>query len=161
MKRFHFRLQALLDVAQHRERSLQIELVGAQSAELEIRRRHEAALRLLAEWEKRIRENQKGQLDSRLLKDLLRGLEAVRQRAAKERETLRAAEQVVEGVRERLTEAARSRKSYENLRERMEKEHESADARQQIKTSDDMSAVRAATARVGGANNTTITGVPA
>jgi flagellar export protein FliJ len=162
VKRFQFRHQTLLDVAAQRERSIQIELARVQVAEMEARRQLEQTLHLWAEWDGRIRQSQQGQLEPRLLKELLHATETLRHRAARERESLRAAERQVEAVRERLKEAATARKSYERLRERNHAEYQVEDTRQQVKAGDDTASVRVATARMAATSQSDIsTGVPA
>jgi flagellar export protein FliJ len=147
MKRFQFRHQTLLDVAAQRERSIQIELVRLQAAEMDARRRLDQTLHLWSEWEGRIRQCQRGRLEPRLLKELLHATEMLRQRAAREREQLRAAERHSEAARERLKEAATARKSYERLRERLHAEYKTEDTRQQVRVADDTASVRAAATR--------------
>jgi flagellar export protein FliJ len=154
MKRFQFRHQTLLDVAAQRERSIQIELARLHMAEMEARRQLEQTLRLGSEWEGRIRQSQKGRIEPRLLRELTHATEMLRQRAGRERELLRAAERQSEATRERLKEAATARKSYERLRERLEAEHQTEDARQQVRIADDTASVRTATARTAAAQET-------
>ena len=154
MKRFQFRHQTLLDVAAQRERSIQIELARVHAAEAEARRQLEQTLHLWSEWEGRIRQSQKGRIEPRLLRELMHATEMLRQRAGRERDLLRAAERQSEAVRERLKEAATVRKSYEHLRERMQAEHQTEDARQQVRIADDTASVRAATARSAAAHET-------
>ena len=162
MKRFQFRHQTLLDVAAQRERSVQIELARAHGAEMEARSRLEQTLQLSAEWDGRIRENQKGPIEARLLRELLQAADTLRRRASRERELLRAAERQVEAVRERLKEAATARKSYDRLRERRHAEYVVEDTRQQDKINDDTASVRVASARMAAAVSSGInTGVQA
>ncbi len=151
MKRFQFRHQTLLDVAAQRERSVQIELVRVHAAEMEARRQLEQTLRLWTEWEGRIRQSQKGRIEPRVLKELQHATEALRNRADREREQLRAAQRQAEAVRERLKEAATAHKSYERLRERKHAEYQTEDSRQQVQIADDTASVRVATARTAAA----------
>ena len=151
MKRFQFRHQTLLDVAAQRERSVQIELVRVQAAEMEAHHRLEQTLHLWSEWEGRIRQSQKGRIDPRVLRELQHATETLRNRADREREQLRAAQRQAEAVRERLKEAATAHKSYERLRERMHAEYQTEDSRQQVQIADDTASVRVATARTSAA----------
>lgn len=160
MRRFQFRLQALLDVAQQKERSIQQELARAQGKEAEARQRLDGTLRLWTEWEAKLRQNQQGRLDPHLLRELLGAVETVREKAARERAAVHAAEKAAEEVRGRLTEAAQQRKSLERLREKLHEQHTADSQKQQTKLFDDMAAVRAM-ARLAHDKTTAMTGVPA
>ena len=114
-------------------------------------------IRVLQQWEGRIRENQRGAHNLSLLQEQVGAVDVLRRRVAEQREVVRSAEMAVEGTRGQLTEAARWRKSLERLRERMRQEHKSACAAQQIKVSDDLATVRAA-ARIAGKHDVALTG---
>ena len=145
MRRFQFRLRALLETARHRERSIQHELVRAQAIETNARMQLDALIDTSAEWECRIRDGQRGPLNLNRLRDQLSALGTLHQRIVQQRKTLHAAEKASEEVRGRLTEAAQWRKSLERIRERTLEEHQDKYASQQIKISDDMATMRAAT----------------
>ena len=149
MRRFQFRLRALLETARQRERSIQHELVRAQAIEANARMQLDTLIDTSAEWESRIRDSQRGPLNLSRLRDQLSALGALHQRIAQQRTTLRAAEKAVEEVRGRLTEAAQWRKSLERIRERTLEEHQDQYAMQQIKISDDMATTRAAAQMTG------------
>lgn len=152
MAKFRYKLQTVLDVAEHKERSVRMDLVRAQAAESEARQRLDATLQMGTHWEERVRDLQHGRLDARQLHDMLRGLDSMRQRAAREREALRAAERAVEAVRVRLTEAAQSRKMLERLKERAGDEYNAQALSLQIKATDEIASVRSA-AMMSGAHS--------
>ena len=152
MRKFQFRLQALYDAAQQREQGVRHDLVRADAIERRIRAQFDAMLDTAAEWERRIRENQRGPHDLKLLREQLGALSLIQRHASKQQQTLRTAQRTTEKIRTQLTEAARQRKSLERLRERMEEEYLSECAAQQIKLSDDMTTMRAANDRLKAGN---------
>lgn len=144
MRKFHFRLQALYDSAQQRERGLRHDLARHQGIEQRIRAQLDALLETAAGWEERIRRNQRGPHDLKTMKEHLGALSMIQRHIARQQQALRTARRAAEKVRAQLTEAARKRKSLERLRERMEEEYLSKCAARQVKLADDMATVRAA-----------------
>ena len=159
MRKFTFRLQALFDTTQQRERSIRHDLVRAESIESRIRAQLEAMLLNAAEWEERVRESQRGKLDHKRLHEQLGALRMLQKHIARQRLTLTQARRETEKVRHELTEAAQKRKALERLRERTEEQHVSECAAQQVRVADEMASTRAANDRIRGANGTVITGV--
>ena len=159
MRKFQFRLQALLSTASRQERGIQHEMVRAEAIAANTRMQLDALISTSAEWESEIREHQQGQLDSMKLRSQLQALSAVHHRIAQQRQAVRAAEEAVAEVRHRLIEAAKQRKSLERLREHSEEEYLSECNAKEIKMTDDMVATRMATRRNNDARETAITGV--
>lgn len=158
MARFRFQLQALLDVAKQNERSLQQETARAETAEALARDRLNETLRVWGEWEKKIRDSQRGELNAQRLQELLRAMDAVQRRAGKERELLHTAARATEAARSRLREAATARLSLEKLRERKKEQHTSEALIQETNTLDDMAALQAAIAQLKAAGAGAFTG---
>ncbi len=158
MRTFQFRLQTLLDLSQQRERSMQQELARVQAAEEGARKQYKAALDIWKEWESRVRDKQRGPLDTCKLNELLLSLDVAQKRAIAARTALQQAGSVTERVRARLREASVERKSLETLRERQHEEHASVSQTHEIRTSDDMATVRAAI-RCGQNDDNAISGV--
>ncbi len=156
MRRFRFRLQALLDTAKQRERNVQQELARAEADHRRVWKQLAATVRVREQWEERTRENQCGPLDLPLLQEQLSALEVLRRRVAERQEAAQLAGKTVEQRRARLIEAVRSRRSLERVRERMQEDHRAEGLAREIKISDDLATVRAATARIGGNHNNAI-----
>ena len=159
MRRFRFRLQALLDTAEHREKSLQHELIRAEAEERNVRQQLDSIMRVWAEWEEQIRNHQRGPLDLTLLQDQLNAVNTISQRAVEQREVVHSAEKAVSDARERLTEAARWRRSLERFRDRLHEQYENEHAAREIKASDEIAAIRAAAERIDGSHGANVTGV--
>ena len=159
MRKFQFRLQALLDTAGQQERGVQHEMVRAESIAANTRMQLDALISTSAEWESEIREHQQGMLDSMKLRSQLHALNALHHRIAQQRQAVGVAEEAVAEVRERLTDAAKRRKSLENLRERSEEDYVKEYNIKETKITDDMVATRMATRRNADARETAITGV--
>jgi len=158
MRKFQFRLQALYDTSQQRERGLRHDLVRARGVEARLRAQMETTLATAAEWEQSIRENQRGRHDVKLLRRQLSALSQMQKTVTRQQRALRSAERAAEKVRAQLTEAARKRKSLERLREKTEREYLDACNAQEIKRSDDMAATRAVNKRIDASNDAAITG---
>jgi len=143
MRRFQFRLQALLDTARQRERGIQHDLVRAETIKRDAQVELNNLIRMSAEWESRIRKNQRGRLDLNWLREQLGALGTLHEHIARQRQAVRTAEKASEETRERLTEAARWRKSLERLREKIRQEYQSECATRETRTLDDMATTRA------------------
>ena len=113
-----------------------------------------------ADWEARVRENQRGNLASNRLREQLGALGGLHRRIRRQREVARDAGRECDKIRRELTEAARRRKSLERLRDRMQDDYRDECAAFQMKRTDDMNTTRAALRATGGADHASITGVP-
>ena len=160
MKQFRFRLQSSLDIANQRERNIKSEFAKAKADERSAEWQLDRTLKLWQRWGERIRQNQRGRLDSKLIQEQLRVASVLQERAIEKREMVRAAQKATEQVRARLAEAARWRKGLERLRGRMQQEHNAEVLAQETKASDDLATARVAAGRSLGARDATITGVP-
>ena len=159
MRKFNFKLQALYDASQQRERSIRHDFVRAEGVEQRLRTQLEALLKSAAQWEERIRATQRGPLDHKKLREQIGALSATQRQIARLYQALTQASRATEKIRRQLTEAAQKRKSVERLRERMEEEYLGECATMQTRQADDMAATRAANERLRGTNDTLITGV--
>lgn len=161
MKRFTFRLQALLDVATQRERSAQQTLVQAQTVRNQALRRLDATLRQLAACDQMIRQQRRGAVEGLTLSASLAEANAIARRAEKEREDFRATEREVTAATTRLHEAACARKTVERLREQAQEAHHREVLAEQAKLIDDATSVRVAADRTKGRNHPVATGAHA
>jgi len=159
MRKFQFRLQALHDTAYQRERSVRHDLVRAEGIETRIRAQLDAMTRTAADWESRIRDNQRNSMNVKALKEQLGALGLIQRQILKQHQSLKQAQKATEKVRAQLSSAARKRKSLERLRERMYDEYKEECAARQVKLADEMASVRAATHRANRTRDDAITGV--
>lgn len=159
MKPFRFRLQTLLDVAEQRERGVKHELVRAQNREREIQLHLEATVRNWLDWQERLRQTQRGALDVTRVKAHLEIVRTLQKRMRHYRAELESAKRLSTEVRNRLTEAARERRSLERLREKRLTEHAAASGAEEVRLADDLVSARTAGARGVNGRGDSITGV--
>jgi len=159
MKAFRFRLQTLLDVAEQREQGVRHELARALGVESDLRRKLEETRTNWLDWEQRLRETQCGVLDVRRLNEHIATVRMLQRRMGDQQQALRAAEQVTLRIRERLTDAAKERRSLERMRERQEDEHTDAVRADEVKRTDDLTTTRVAARSSLAPHDTALTGV--
>ena len=150
MKRFKFRLQSVLDVAEQRERGVQHQLVQAATKENEIRRQLDETVRNWQEWEHKLRGSQAGAIDVKRVKEYLQVVRMLQKRIHENEVELHSAKALTARIRDKLTEAAKERRCLERLREKRQTEHSVECAAVEVKQSDDLVNSRMAAARSGG-----------
>ncbi len=138
MPRFRFRLQAVLNAAEHSEQQVRRAFAQAQTAEEAARRRLDSIASALSEWENQIRAQQRGELVVSALRGQIGAARALRKRLVGEREVLRQASRNREAVQARLVEATRRRRSLEILRDRLRASHEAEESARRTKATDDL-----------------------
>jgi flagellar export protein FliJ len=136
MGRFTFKLQAVLDQRLHFERQRQCELADAQRDLVAIEKQLSAAAESLSrEGLKLLR----GRVDATVLAAQARFSSAMRQKMARLRKELAAAQRGQETAEGALVEAAKARKVLEKLREKQEARWNEEQHRREIAAADDVS----------------------
>lgn len=143
MKRFRFSLQTVLQVRQWREEQLQAEwgqaLRQARSARQRLEEENGRWEQAAAQWRTL---NDTGASDPQWWYSHQRHTERVRRKVQHAYETWRAADTLSQSVRERVVEAARSRRTLEMLRDEEARRHRQAFERREIARLDEVSALR-------------------
>jgi flagellar FliJ protein len=138
MRKFHFRLQPVLDQALAQQRRIELELARLREA---LARELERLVRLgeaRSARQRRVREASRGRLDLRRLEWERRDLERL-VRAIAEQEMVRAdLNREIERTSEALVQAMRRRQMLEKLRDRQHDEHRREMTRLEIRQVDDL-----------------------
>lgn len=141
MGRFTFKLQAVLDQRLHVERERQCKLADAQRGVVGIEKELAAAeASLTGEGLKLSR----GRVDARMLTAQARFSSAMRQKMARLREALIAAQREQEAAQGELVEASKARKVMEKLREKQEARWNEDQQRKEDAAADDVAQRHAA-----------------
>jgi len=138
MRKFHFRLQPVLDQALAREQEVELELGRLREA---LRRELESLVRLgearLAR-QRRLREASRGRLDLRRLEWERRDLERLVGEVAQQEIVTADLEREIERTAEALVQAMRRRQMLEKLRDRQRDAHHREMTRLEIRQTDEL-----------------------
>jgi flagellar protein FliJ len=160
VKRFKFRLQSVLNVAEKREESARHDLASAKAAENELHSQLDAMEGSWLEWEDKLRKEQKGILDLKRLQDHSEILSRLQCQMVEKRKELAEAERISAAMQALLIELSKERRSLERMREKQMKAHTAECAAKEVKATDDLISTRIAAARGthGVASSSVITG---
>jgi len=142
MQPFRYRLQTLLDAAEHRENAVRSELARVRDDERRLRRAlDEVCLRMHREQEDR-HGALRGRIDVEDLRRRQGYLETLHRCRHRQQELVDAAAEKSHLVQERLIAAARWRRSLELMRERLRDDYVVEYKRAEVNEHDDMTTVR-------------------
>jgi len=142
MRKFRFRLQSVLRVAEREEQRLKLELARLQEKKQEEQARLQALMEARSQARKELLTKPGSTVDLDKVETLRRHLEDLSEKIIEQRENLARAEAEVADKTLELIEAMKKRQILEKLKEREEREHYITLSRLEAKILDDMNMPR-------------------